>query len=130
MGRGFRVNFSVPELQIALNQLSAYDGKTAAKIEDAVSRSTKNISKGAKSRVRVRTGKLKKSISSRFDKKSITGYVAAKTSYAHLIEFGAKVHNARPPFMKSWTPESPYMRPSYEQEKPVLIRDIEKAVKP
>ncbi len=129
MGRGFRVNFSVPELQQAVDKLSAYNGRAAARVEDAVSKATKNISKGAKSRVRVRTGKLKKSITSRFDKKSITGYVAAKTPYAHLIEFGARVHDAPPPFGKSWTTESPYMRPAFEQEKPTLIREITQAVK-
>ncbi|HBR33188.1 MAG TPA: hypothetical protein DD734_01030, partial [Firmicutes bacterium] len=90
MSRGFRVYFDVPELEQTLGQLKAYDGKTALKVEEAVSASTKNIAKGARQRVPVRSGKLKKSIRSRFDKRAVTGYVQARQPHAHLVEFGAK----------------------------------------
>lgn len=125
MGRGFRVNFSVPELQTATQNLSAYDGRIAGKIEDAVSTATKNISTGARQRVPVRSGDLKKSIRSRFDKKSITGYVSAKQYYAHMIEFGVK---ACPSKNIPARPAKPYMKPSFEAEKPKLINDIKQAV--
>jgi HK97 gp10 family phage protein len=129
VSRSFRVNFSVPELKQAMDNISAYDGRATGKIENAVSRATKNISKGARQRVPVASGELKKSIRSRFDKKSVTGYVSAKQYYSHMIEFGTKPHtigNGQHP----GTAARPYMRPAFEAEKPNLIRDIENAVKP
>ena len=139
----FRVSMKVPELAAALKQIGAYDGKTAQKIEDAVSTATKNIAKGAKQRVPVLSGALKKSISSRFDKKTITGYVSAKEPYAHLVEFGHKGATVEPVDKEALTVNGavvesakvpnvgakPYLRPAFEQEKPELIRNITQAVK-
>lgn len=153
MSRGFRINFSVPELSKTLSQISAYDGKTAIKIENAVRGSTKNICSGAKKRVPVRTGALKKSISSQFDQRTVTGYVAARKPHAHLVEFGARAAKTVPDTKKAlkipWLGgmgvggtyfaksaniparrERPYMRPAFEDEKPNLIRKIKEAVKP
>ena len=95
MSRGFRVNFSVPELGQALNQINAYDSRSRLGIENAVQGSTKAIATGMKSRVPVKSGKLKKRIKSRFSvnkfgKGVIQGEAAAVTPYAHLVEFGAK----------------------------------------
>jgi phage gpG-like protein len=152
-GRGFRVNFSVPELNQAVKQISAYDSRTAQRVENQVQKSTKNIGNGARQRVPVRSGDLKKSISTRFDSRSITGYIAAKKPYAHLVEFGHKGGTARPDTKKAlkipWAGgmgvggenfaasadipsvrERPYMRPAFENEKPNLIRGIKEAVKP
>ena len=150
-GKGFRVNFSVPELSQTISQIDAYDGRTAAKVEKAVQTSTKNIGAGARRRVPVRSGDLKKAISSRFDSKSITGYVAARKPYAHLVEFGAKGAAEKPEKKKALqipSPgigladisatkaqiparrEHPYMRPSFEDEKPKLIQGVKEAVKP
>ena len=133
MARGFRVNFSVPEVKQTLNSISAFNARAALKIEDAVSKSTKAIRAGAARRVRRRTGALKKAIRSRFDKKSVIGYVSAKQPYAHLIEFGAKPHPAKDPRTgrpyTSYTPEMPFMRPAYEEEKPNLIRNLKEAVR-
>jgi HK97 gp10 family phage protein len=119
---GFQVNFKVPELKDALSKLSAYDSKTAAKIEDAVSTSTKAIARGARKRVPIRTGDLKKSVTSRFDKNRVVGTVAAREPYAHLVEFG---HKGPAP-----AGEHPYMRPAFEDERPNLVRNIAQAVKP
>jgi pectin methylesterase-like acyl-CoA thioesterase len=150
-GRGFQVNFSVPELSEAIAQIGAYDGRTAAKVEKAVQTATKNIGAGARRRVPVKSGDLKKSISTRFDSKSITGYVAARKPHAHLVEFGAKGATEKPETKKALkipSPglgvasmyaasadiparrEHPYMRPSFEDEKPNLIRGVKEAVKP
>jgi len=127
MARGFYVNFKVPELQEAIAKIGSYNTKTAMKIEDAVNRATKGISKGARQRVSVASGDLKKSIRSRFDKKTITGYVAAKEYYAHFVEFGAKA-NAKHHIPKR--AERPFMRPAFEDYKPTLIREITEAVRP
>jgi HK97 gp10 family phage protein len=152
-GRGFQLNFSVPELGEAIRKVGAYDTKTAQKIENQVNKSTKNIGVGARRRVPVRSGYLKKRILSRFDARSITGYVAAKAPHAHLVEFGAKGATERPDTKKAlkipWRGgmgvggeyyaksadiparrEHPFMRPAFEDEKPNLIRGIKEAIKP
>jgi HK97 gp10 family phage protein len=153
MGRGFQINYKVPEIQQALNNISAYDGKTRLKIEEAISQSTKAIAAGAKQRVPVRTGNLKKTIKSSFDRGTATGYVKAGKylgsqsggyPYAHLVEFGTKPHtivakNAKALSIRGGfieqvnhpgAQEHPFMRPAFEQEKPNLIRNVTQAVKP
>lgn len=147
-GRGFRVTMAVPEIQQALDQISIYDTKSALRVEQAIATSTKAIGAGAKQRVSVHTGKLKKKISTRFENKGATGVVSAKTPYAHLIEFGAKSAVERPKtkkVLKLYSPGAiffskiahiparaprPFMRPAFEDEKPNLISELEKAVQP
>lgn len=152
MSRGFRVNMSVPELGRALQQISAYDGKAALGIENAVHSSTKAIGVGARQRVSVKTGNLKKKIRTRFSRnkygRGLTeGAVAGVTPYAHLVEFGAKATVVKPKTKKALAidafgyrryakkahipkrAEHPFMRPAFENEKPNLIRNIAEAVK-
>ena len=139
---------SVPELQDALDQISAYDGKTGKKLEDAVRSSTRAIAKDAKRRVPVKSGHLKKRIVSRFDAKTITGYVRAKSPVAHLVEFGAKAALEVPKkqralridefgirrfAMKAHIPTrkpKPFLQPAFDAEKPNLVKHIKDAVKP
>lgn len=147
-GRGFRVYFDVPELEKTLSQIKAYDGKTALRVEEAIDISTKNIANGARRRVPVRSRQLKKSIGSRFDKKTVTGYVTARKPHAHLVEFGAKSATVKPERKKAlkipWSGgtyfaakadiparrERPFMRPAFEDEKPKLIKRVREAVRP
>lgn len=151
-GYGFRVNFSVPELSETVRQIKYYDGKTALKVEEQVKKSTKAIGDEARRRVPVRSGDLKKSISTRFDAKTITGYIAARQPHAHLVEFGARSAVTKPSKKKAlkipWQGdlgiggmyyaakadiparrEHPFMRPAFEDEKPNLIKGIKEAVK-
>ena len=125
-----KIKFDVPEVQRVMNHFTMYSEKTQFKIKYAIASSLKNIEKGAKMRVSRKSGKLARSITSSFDMKTASGSVSANQFYAHFIEFGAKAHNVPPPFMKAWTTARPYMRPSYENEKTNLIRNIKKAVKP
>jgi HK97 gp10 family phage protein len=103
--RDFQIWFSVPEIGEALDKISAYDGKSALRIENAVRESTKNIKNGAKQRVPVRTGRLQKTITSGFNARNIQGYVRAGSynggwgggaPYAHLVEFGARAAVVKP----------------------------------
>lgn len=126
-GRGFSVNFKCPELQNVLQNIEKYNTKQAVKVEEAVKSSTKVIGAGAKQRVPVRTGNLKKSIRSSFDIRKIQGTVKAKAPHAHLVEFGAKAHPAKNIPKRT---EKPYLRPAFENEKPALIKAITEAVKP
>lgn len=156
MARGFRVSMSVPELGEAVRKIGAYSGKVALDLENAVEGSTKAIAAGERQRVPVRTGRLKKKISSRFNRKKIEGLAVARTPYAHLVEFGAKAATAKPKNAKAMklTDNSmlegtggqfgttfaasakipsrrarPFARPAFEAEKPNLLRKIAEAVK-
>ena len=151
--RGFRVNFSVPELGQALDQINKYDGKSRMGIENAVQNSTKAIGTGMRQRVSVVSGRLRKRIRTRFSANKygrglIEGAAAAVTPYAHLVEFGAKATIVRPKNKKALAIDAygyrryatkaviparrarPYARPAFEAEKPNLIRAISEAVKP
>ena len=145
--KGFYVSFKVPELQQALDQIGAYDGKSRMGIEAAVRASTKAIDVGSKRRVRVATGRLKKKIGWRFNTKTVTGTVAARSPHAHLLEFGAKAAIEVPDTKKAMAIDAfgyrrfakkahipvraahPFMRPSFEDEKPNLIRAVAEVVK-
>ncbi len=143
-GRGFRVTFSVPELGETLAQINAYDGRTATKIENVVQNSTDNIKDGVKRRA---PGSLKKATSARFDRRTVSGYVAVKKPHAHLVEFGAKAATVKPKTKKALTVpgsesgfamkaripvrrEQPFTRPAFEDEKPNLVKGLKEAVKP
>lgn len=150
--KGFYINVSAPELETEIKKVGAYDGKTRLKIEEAFRESLKNIKNGAQRRVPKRTGELRKSITYGFRRKDMSGYVAARKPYAHLVEFGAKGASAKPKNKKALTVpwagtgtgginlsasadiparrERPYMRPAYEDEKPELLKSIKEAVKP
>lgn len=156
MARGFRVSMEVPELSEAVKKIGKYNGKVGLMLEDAVQESTKAIAAGERQRVPVRTGRLKKKISSRFNRKKIEGVAIARAPYAHLVEFGAKAATAKPKNAKAIKlidkgmlegsggefgiafaasakiparRARPFARPAFEAEKPNLLRKIAKAVK-
>ena len=121
----FTVDISCPEIQQALDQISAYDGKTRLKIENAVSESVKNIAKLARDKApKGKTGDLKKSIRSTFNKTNCTGQIKVMQWYA---QFGAKANEAKHIRKR---PPHPFMKPAFEEEKPELLRKIAEAVQP
>ena len=143
-GRGFYVNFKVPEIQKTLSQISAYDGKARIRVEEAVQKSTKAIRAGMIKRIHNVSGYLKKHTSSSFNKKDVVGLIRAKAPHAHLVEFGHKgalikpknnealgtPYGPREEVRTKGVPEHPFARPAYEDEKPTLIRNLSEAVKP
>lgn len=78
------------ELRKALDAISIYDRKSFQRIEKAIEDGAQAIERGAKRRVPIRSGKLRKSIFSRIDKKGVAGYIGAKAPHAHLVEHGVK----------------------------------------
>ena len=148
MARGFRVFFDAPELNNVLNNMGRYNTRTAVKIEKVISNSTKNIAQGVRRRVPVRSGKTKKAVRTRFDTKKVQGTVAIKKPHAHLIEFGAKATVEKPDRKKAMAIDQfgirryakkvniparaahPSMRPAYEDEKPMLLKELREAVQP
>ena len=142
----FYAKVSSNDLTKALDNISAWDGKTRLGVENALQGSTKNIAKGAKQRVAMRSGKLKKSIKTGFDRRKPEGTVRAKTAYAHIVEFGSKAYVTQPKSKKALTISSggktfirksakiparkgrPFIKPAFEQEEPKLVSNIKKVL--
>lgn len=143
------------ELQKALRNIRAYDGKSRLRLEAALQSGVKAIQKGAQNRVRQRSGRLKKSIFSRLQRNTMTGYVGAKAPHAHLQEFGAKatrvdmkrVAGKRAKAMRFRLPgvnyyvfshavdiprrmARPFMQPAFESARPGIVKSFADAVKP
>lgn len=75
MSRSMRMSVEVEGLDEALRRLKAYDTKSTEKISEAIRLGGQNIGKEARSRVPRRSGKLRKSIRTRFDSTAITSTV-------------------------------------------------------
>ena len=136
------------ELHDALKSISIYDAKSRLRIEAAVEKSVKEMARLAKSRVPVKSGALKKSVFYLIQKAGPVGYFGAKAPHGHLVEFGVKASTVRPKnkgvlrtvyssivsfITKADIPargSRPFIRPSYEQERPELIRELKRAVQP
>lgn len=83
-------------LSECLKDISKYNARCRLAVEDALRRGTKQVAKGARRRVPVDSGGLKKSITSSFKTTTLVGYARAKKPHAHLVEFGAKLTKVRP----------------------------------
>lgn len=112
------IEFDRHSVKQALGNFSNYDTKTRKRVAEAIKKSMKNVERGAKSRVPVRTADLKEHITTSFDSRTMKGSIKANEFYAHFSEFGTEKEISRP-----------YMRPAYEAERPNLIRGISEAVK-
>jgi len=130
----------------ALGSISAWDGKTRLAVENALQNGTKAVARGAKQRVAQRSGKLKKSIKTGFDRRKPEGMVRAKTPYAHIVEFGSKSYTLRAKNKKALTIPGgsalvlrksakiparkgrPFIEPSFEAEEPKIVSSMKKVL--
>lgn len=148
MSRGFKIYAKVDGLKEAVESIKFYDTKAQLGVSDAISNGVKKINRLAKQRVRVRTGKLKKSGRSSFDKKTLAGKVAFRSPIAHLEEFGAKASKLAPKNKKALTigggstgpvklskkatvparAGRPFLFPSYQETKGEIESDIKEAI--
>ena len=141
----FTVKVPEGELSKAIRQISAWDGKTRLRVEVVLKNGTNAVAREARQRVPVRSGKLKKSIKTRFSMVKLEGQVYSNVPYAHLVEFGSRAHTVRPKKKKAlrffkggpvFTKRSripaqagkPFFKPSYDYVEPQLLRDVKKAV--
>ena len=140
-------------LDEAIRRLQKYDTESGKKIRKVISRGGKTVAAQAKFRVPVRSGRLKKSITSRFDSNHIESVVKARSPLAHLVEYGAAATAVRARRQKNlvmrWydragrarfaargkSPTSgtvkipkrhaqPFMEPSFRSIKPKVIREV------
>jgi len=120
-GRGFQVYISTRELNKVLGGFKKYSESTQKKLQDVVKSSTEKVLSGTIRRAPKRTGKMVTGTTMTFDAEACRGSVKVKGSIAHLVEFG---HGGLNP-----AKEHPFMRPSYEDVRPGLIKGLEDAVK-
>lgn len=131
----------------ALKEIHAWDGKARLRVEDAVKRGTKNVRRDAAQRAAVRSGKLKRSLKTRFRASKCTGEVYTRLPYAHIVEYGAKAHEVKPKRKKALRfykngkaifakrvklPKfiaRPYLKPAYDYISPDIVKNIKKAVR-
>ena len=144
MARSFWVNTNKSQaISSAIRDIEKFQDKTQRNIKDAIADSTRAVKDAAVSRVRVHSGKLKKSIGMKLSEKETTGFVSANAPHAHLVEIGAAaalvmpknkkaikigdrlVHHAIVPERKA----KPFMRPAADSEKANLEKRIVEAIK-
>lgn len=146
--RSFLINIDKHEIDKAIGQISQYDQRQQQQIGDTIEKSTSNIKMGVLRRMPIRTGTMAKTLTSTFNRYSLSGTVVIKSPVAHLIEFGAKGATEVPKHEKALhgpgitgtgfaskvvipaREAHPMMRPAYEDEKPNLMSNIKGAVEP
>lgn len=146
---GDQIRIEVSGVQEALAKISKYDGKTQLATQESLRVGAKNITKTAKASVPVRTGKLKKSGGSTFNKSKLTARSFFRAPHAHLIELGAKASTTKPKKAKAlqivngdlgilrYAHEAkipkrrarPFLSPAAQKEFPVIEQEIREALK-
>jgi hypothetical protein len=82
----------------------------------------------------VKTGKLKRSIKSKFDAKNITAKIAPWKGgrphpLGHIVEFGTDPHPVKGGGQHPGTPAIPFLFPAFENEKNRLVERIKDAIR-
>ena len=117
------------------------------RVEDALRKGTRLVRREAMQRVPRHTGRLRKSIKTRFSSAKLEGQVYSNEPHAHLVEFGARAVIVRPKRKKALRfpldggyrfskiaviPKrkgKPFLKPAYEAVEPQIIQDIKKALR-
>lgn len=130
------------EVYRSLRDIDKYDKATQAKLRAALVKGTNEVRDYAKSRVPVRSGRLKAQIYSDFNAKGNQGIVHSKGRHAHLVEFGAGPGVVTPRRRKALKigdkyanfatiprrAAHPYMRSAAEGKRPEVEKLIKEAV--
>lgn len=134
------------ELSDAIKSIKAWDGRTRLDVENVMKQGTKDVRREAAQRVAKRSGKVKKSLKTRFRAAKCEGQVYTKVPYAHILEYGAKGHeikaknkkvlhfvrNGEDVFTKKVKVPKflarPYLKPAYDYVVPDIVRKIRMVV--
>lgn len=112
-------------LSKCLKDIDKYNGRCRLAVEDALRKGTKRVARGARRRVSVKSGDLKKSITSSFKTTTLVGYARAKQPHAHLVEFGAKpVPNVRPKKAKYLRIPTKDLRNDFGGKKYIFLKKV------
>lgn len=144
-----QIRIEVEGIEKAIAQIKAYQGKAQIEAENALQDGAKAIMKKAKARVPVRSGRLKRSGRTRFQRNKMLAQAAFYAPHAHLVEFGAKATTVKPKRAKALEivdgghgilryaqkariptrREKPFLVPSALEEFPKIEKRIEGALK-
>lgn len=141
-----KVNVKVTGTGAIIKNITQYSTQAQSKVKDVVNRSALNIQNGAKRRTPVDTGRLRSSIA--IEPQSELPYVVrvgTNVQYALGVEFGTSPHIIKPKNKKAlfWkganhpvksvkhpgTKAQPFLFPSWEEERPNFLKEIEGALK-
>ena len=108
---------------------------------------TRLVRREAVQRVPKHTGRLRKSLKTRFSSAKLEGQVYSMEPHAHLVEFGARAVIIRPKRKKALripladgykftkiavVPKragKPFLKPAYDYVEPQIIQDVKKALR-
>lgn len=143
--KGWYSSFTIDGLDDALRNIAAYNTKTLIGLEESVRDAGVNIAGKARLAVNVRTGRLRRSIKSNFNRTKMQTTIQTKVPYAHLVELGAAATIIKPkkrkflkipsssgnyfvsrPIHIPARPARPFMNPAYQSEKPKLEARVKK----
>ena len=143
----FTVKVPAGELSRAIKQIKAWDGRTRLRVENALRKGTRLVRREAMQRVPKDTGRLRKSLKTRFSSSKLEGQVYSMEPHAHLVEFGARAVIIRPKRKKALrilladgykftkiavVPKragKPFLKPAYDYVEPQIISDVKKALR-
>ena len=143
----FTVKVPAGELSRAIKQIKAWDGRTRLRVENALRKGTRLVRREAMQRVPKDTGRLRKSLKTRFSSSKLEGQVYSMEPHAHLVEFGARAVIIRPKRKKALripladgykftkiavVPKragKPFLKPAYDSVEPQIIQDVKKALR-
>ena len=153
----FTVKVPAGELSRAIKQIKAWDGRTRLRVENALRKGTRLVRREAMQRVPKHTGRLRKSLKTRFSSSKLEGQVYSMephahlvefgAPHAHLVEFGARAVIIRPKRKKALripladgykftkiavVPKragKPFLKPAYDYVEPQIIQDVKKALR-
>jgi HK97 gp10 family phage protein len=143
----FTVKVPPGELAKAIREIKAWDGRMRLRMEGALRKGTRMVRREAAQRVPRHTGRLRKSIKTRFSSVRLEGQVYSNEPHAHLVEFGARAVIVRTkrkkalrfPFTGGYryskvvvVPKrvgKPFMKTAYEYVEPTIIQDAKKALR-
>ncbi|MFK7695402.1 HK97-gp10 family putative phage morphogenesis protein [Paenibacillus sp. HJGM_3] len=101
-----------------LGTFSRFDKETRQAVRKVVKTSATRIRKAAQTRIRVDTGKMKKTIRVKYSSDGLSAEIGPNSPFAHLVEFGT-----------THSPAYPFMTPTAEEQKPLYVKDMEAALK-
>ena len=143
----FTVKIPAGELSRVIKQIKAWDGRTRLRVENALRKGTRLVRREAMQRVPKHTGRLRKSLKTRFSSSKLEGQVYSMEPHAHLVEFGARAVIIRPKRKKALripladgykftkfavVPKragKPFLKPAYDYVEPQIIQDVKKALR-
>ena len=88
------IGVEVPANEVAkvLREIDRMKPQARRAVVNSLQKSTKAIARGARSRIRSKTGNLRKRIKVKVDTDKLEGTVKSTSPHTHLVEYGTKRH--------------------------------------